>query len=692
MARAAHLHSVAPSDEWWPSIDPAARRFMDEDLARSGLRAADLGASPVEHAQRRGMPAYIIPYDDTYWRIRFKVPADYPYGKYKAPKNSDSRLYVPRATTLADYRKANTKYICEGEKKAAKLHKQFKHATVGIAGCWMWGHRVRGERTLIPELQDSIKSGDSIVYIADRDILDPKKLDIGKAARSLMHIMQTLMNCNFQVLLPPEPYKGIDDWLADTSRPDLDDLEELDLEGYEWFPLKMLQSIGISFKPDKDGNVLSYKQAIANYLNTELFAQLIYTNNPGIVTLDKYRGYLVRGKEVGASSVIGEMMAGINAYFPEYKLMKEGVQHYLLKYCAEAGAGNCVRDHIENLTWDGRPRLDDWLPQTMRLGDGMDKGFAEQVGRALICAMYSRIMNPGVQQDFMFILVGDQGIGKSQFFRTLGNFPDHQGYHAVTVTQLGTIDYTMGLALKRAVVLDVDDLENMRRGDQGELKSFITRVTDAWREIYTTRMVEEPRGFVLTGSTNNRKILDDMTGNRRYLTLDVRDIRNVKGEFAWCERLRDQLLAECHERWAELKDTWWNIDIQVINANNSTFAVDDPVLGAVAEMVENDKLIVSPKGERYITPTGISRWLNDPRLTTTSIGIKLSRVAFTKLGTFEIGNRVSMRTAVLDDQSDEIQRLYRPQNKVERTWVYSIKSFQTPTTLAQPSKPLKSRK
>lgn len=692
MAKTAQLHSVAPSDEWWPSIDPAARRFMDEDLARSGLRAADLGSSPVEHAQRRGMPAYLIPYDDTYWRIRFKVPADYPYGKYKAPKNSSARLYVPRAATLASYRQAQVKYICEGEKKAAKLAKQFKVPVVGISGCWMWGHRVRGERTLIPELQDSIKAGDHIVYIADRDILDPKKLDIGKAARSLMHIVQTLMNCTFQVLLPPEPHKGIDDWMAAESRPNLDELEELALESYEWFPLKMLQSIGISFKPDKDGNILSYKQAIANYLNTELFAQLIYTNNPGIVTLDKYRGYLVRGKEVGASSVIGEMMAGINAYFPEYKLMKEGVQHYLLKYCAEAGAGNCVRDHIENLTWDGRPRLDEWLPQTMRLGESMDQRFAEQVGRALICAMYSRIMNPGVQQDFMFILVGDQGIGKSQFFRTLGNFPDHQGYHAVTVTQLGTIDYTMGLALKRAVVLDVDDLENMRRGDQGELKSFITRVTDAWREIYTTRMVEEPRGFVLTGSTNNRKILDDMTGNRRYLTLDVRDIRGVKGEFAWNERLRDQLLAECHERWAELKDSWWNIDIQAINANNSTFAVDDPVLAAVAEMVENNKLIVSPKGEHYITPTGISRWLNDPRLTTTSIGIKLSRVAFTKLGTFEVGNRVSMRTAVLDDQDEDVQRLYRPQNKVERTWVYSIKSFQTPTTPAQPTKTLKSRK
>jgi len=678
--------------EFWPSIDPAAQRFMEEDLARSGLRAADMQASPVEHEQRRGMPAYLIPYDDTYWRIRFKVPVDYPYGKYKAPKGSGARLYVPRGTSLEAYRAEGVKYITEGEKKATKLRKRYKVPVVGISGCWMWGHRVRGERALIPELQDSIKAGDHIVYIADRDILDPKKLDIGKAARSLMHIMQTLMNCTFQVMLPPDPYKGVDDWLA--ARPDdtLEEMDELDLESYEWFPLKMLQSSGISFKPDKDGNVLSYKQAIPNYLNTELFAQLIYTNNPGIVTLDKYRGYIVRGKEVGASSVIGEMMAGINQYFPEYKLLKEGVQNYLLKYCMDAGAANCVKDHIENVTWDGIPRLNDWLPHTMVLGEATDRRFAEQVGRALICAMYSRIMNPGCQQDFMFILVGDQGIGKSQFFRTLGMFPDHSGYQAVTVSQLGTIDYTMGLALKRAVVLDVDDLENMRRGDQGELKSFITRVTDAWREIYTTRMVEEPRGFVLTGSTNNRKILDDMTGNRRYLTLDVRDIRGVKGERAWGPGLRDQLLAECHARWDELKDNWWNIDIQVINTNNAMFAVDDAVLSAIEEMVENDKLLVMPNGMRAITPTAISRWLNDPRISATAIGIKLSRIAFTKFRSFEVGSRLSIRTALLDDQSDEIQRLFRPANKVERTWVYSIKSSLPTPTMPVPTPIKRGRK
>lgn len=666
---------VIPIDSvWWKVNSPQAKQFMEEDLARSGLKPADMGAYPVEHKQRLGMPAYMIPYGESdYWRIRFQVPPDYPYGKYKAPTGEAPRLYLPPKMTHDAFRAANVKWICEGEKKAAKLFKQYKVPVVGIAGCWMWGHKVKGERCLLPELQDGLKAGDTVIYIADRDILDPKKLDIGKAAKSLMHVLETSMNCSFQVLLPPEPYKGVDDWMADGHTGVLmDELEEVDLAAYAWFPLKLLQSAGITFKADKDGQVLSYRQAISNNLNSELFAKLIYENNPGIIALDKYRGYIVKGKAVGAANVIGEMVSGVNAYFPEYRVVKDGVQYFLLKYCDEIGSGNCIKEHVEALTWDGTKRLDTWLAKSIKLSANTDPAYASQVGKAMMCAMYSRVMNPGSQQDFMFILVGNQGIGKSQFFRTLGNFPDHQGYQAVTVSQLGQIDYTMGLALKRAVVLDVDDLDNMRRTDQGELKSFVTRVIDTWREIYTTRMVEEPRGFILTGSTNNRKILDDVTGNRRYLTLDVDDIRGVTGPFRWCEALRDQLLAECHALWPLIKDSWWNIDLQVINKNNAMFAVDDTVITAITEMLENKKVGVYNKHE-YISAVAISRWIDDPRFSVTAVGMRLAKLPFMEHGPFRVFNKIQVPVETMTKLPDDIRRLYTPTNRADRVWVYPVK-------------------
>jgi hypothetical protein len=623
------------------------------------------------------MPAYIIPYDHdcAYWRIRFKVPEGYPYGKYKAPKGMAPRIYVPPQQSRESYRDAQVKWICEGEKKAVKLLRTFGVPTVGISGCWMWGHRVKGERTLLPELQDLIKSGDQVIYVADRDILDPKKLDIGKAAKALMHVIETSMNCEFKLLLPPEPHKGADDWLASMKRANTDDMDEVDIGAYAWFPLKALLATGITFKPDKDGNVLGYKQAIANNRNSELLAQLIYANNPGTITLDKYRGYLLRDRVVGPETIINEMTAGINDYFPEYKVVKDGIRHFMVRYCEDLGMGSCVKDYLESLTWDGTRRLEDWLPKAMELSKNMDESYAAQVGRTMVAAMYSRIMRPGEQQDFMFILVGDQGIGKSQFFRTLGDFPVHQGYHATAMNQLSSIDYTLGLALKESVVLDVDDLETMRRADQGELKSFISRTHDAWREIYTTRMIREPRGFILTGSTNNRDVLSDLTGNRRYLMLEVNDIRGIKGPSAWSPYLRDQLLAECHARWAELKDDWWNVGIEAINANNAMFIVDDAIVTGIKEMLENDKLL-KVKSLSYVTPTALQRWIDDPRLSSTAIGMRLAKLVYAQHMPFKVlfKRQLMIGDGFFDDYPDDIARLFRPQNQVARLWAYPVKS------------------
>lgn len=649
----------------------AAKEFMIKKLALSGLKPSDVDCAPAEHPQRKGMAAFVINYGDGYWRMRFDVPPDYPYGKYRGPSGVMPSIYYPVKVARPQFRKATIKYVCEGELKAAAMAKHFGIPVVGIGGCSMWAHTYNGMRILHPQLQEGIKPGDQIIYIGDRDILDRNKIDIARQAKAFcMRVRQ--LNCTFQTLLPPDPYKGVDDWLVAEKPSSLDDLEELDLDGYDWFPISLLKETGLKFKLNKDGEVVSYKQAEPTHSNTMIFAENLFTHNKP-VKLDKYAGYLVDGQMSDASRALGTMIRILTDTFPAFKYAHTGMTHYFSDYCNTTGKSNAIADYVAYLQWDKVKRLDSWITKSMQFHSDMDITYAERVGRALIAAMYARIMEPGCQQDFMFILVGDQGIGKSTFFRTLGTFPEYNGYRTMTVSQLTKMDYTVGLMLKQAIILDIDDLDDMRRKDQGELKTFISRTHDEWREVYTTRTVIEPRGFVMTGSTNNQNMLSDLTGNRRYLVMSVRDIRGTKGAWAWSAELRDQLLAECHARWAELKDNWWDIPIAEINLNNMRHMSSDPVIDAIVEMLDNDKVLSHPKLGLVITSTAVHKWMDDARITEHSVGVRMNKLAQSGSLPFSLGLRVQARSAdFLDNADDERRLLYSPGHKMARVWVRTI--------------------
>lgn len=480
----------------------------------------------------------------------------------------------------------------------------------------------------------------------------------------------------FKIMLPPDPYKGVDDWIVARRKGSLDDLEELDIEAYEWWPISLLKETGLKFRPNKDGQVVSYKQAVATHSNTMIFAEQLFTFNKP-VAIDKYAGYIVDGQRADAQRALGSMQRILTDSFPEFKYSETGLRHYFSEYCNAEGKSNMVAEYVEHLQWDGEKRLDSWLPKAMELGDEVNVKYAARVGQALIAAMYARITRPGCQQDFMFILVGAQGIGKSSFFRVLGNFPEYEGYSAITISQLTKLDYTMGLALKKAVILDVDDLEDMRRKDQGELKTFISRTADEWCEVYTTRIVTEPRGFVLTGSTNNHQVLTDTTGNRRYLTLEVKDIRNVKGKFAWTQMLRDQLLAECRERWAALKDTWWDIPIDDINKANTPHAVSDVVVETISDMWDNDLCADHPTHGMLITGQAIHKSMEeqDSRMSEHYIGIRLAKLSKSKTCGFEISPKFQIDSRFLADLPQQIRGLFATRAQRKVLWVRKIKKL-----------------
>lgn len=191
-----------------------------------------------------------------------------------------------------------------------------------------------------------------------------------------------------------------------------------------------------------------------------------------------------------------------------------------------------VAEYLEALKWDGTPRLNaacgDWLMADMtRLNIS--------IVRSWFISAVARALKPGCKVDNVLILVGPQGYGKSEVFRALAGpevFSD-------SPIDLSSKD-AFGL-LQRVWILEWSELESLKRARDAEsVKSFLSSRSDTYRAPYGRVTQTCPRRCVIVGTSNEREVLGDATGNRRYWIITVRDHINVD----YVRDLRDQLWAE----------------------------------------------------------------------------------------------------------------------------------------------------
>lgn len=221
-----------------------------------------------------------------------------------------------------------------------------------------------------------------------------------------------------------------------------------------------------------------------------------------------------------------------------------------------------VRSYLESLTWDGRPRLDNFLPWYAGSPNNI---YTREIGKNTLIAAVARVMEPGCQHDHMLVLEGAQGTGKTSFVRVLGG--DWYNDPTIDTKSKDTVIEAIGTWFMEAAEMEV-----ARREDVQALKKFITKVEDKIRlpfEKYTVRL---PRQFVMIGTVNpemSTGYLKDRTGNRRFWPVPA---PNVKLEML--KRDRDQLFAEAFDRYK--RGEKWHIT--------------DPTLEAVARGEQSARL------------------------------------------------------------------------------------------------------
>lgn len=256
-----------------------------------------------------------------------------------------------------------------------------------------------------------------------------------------------------------------------------------------------------------------------------------------------------------------------------------------------------VRNYLDALVWDGQARLDTWLSV---YGGAADTAYVRAVGALTLIAAVRRVRQPGCKFDEMLVLESAQGMNKSTALRTLARNDDwFSDDLPLNVGSQVVIERTAG-----KWIVEAGELKGMKRGDVEHLKTLLSRGTEEARMAYGRMSQSVPRQFVIVGTTNASRYLQDTTGNRRFwpVTVGGFDIAALTSD-------RDQLWAEAAAREAQGASIRLDPALYAEAAGEQKerqsedpwFAILDDVLGDLTGklLAEDAWMIIDrPKGQR----------------------------------------------------------------------------------------------
>lgn len=234
-----------------------------------------------------------------------------------------------------------------------------------------------------------------------------------------------------------------------------------------------------------------------------------------------------------------------------------------------------VREYLDGLTWDGRDHLAALLNKLE-----MSSPLADVFWRKFLIGSVAKALD--ARQNFMLVLVGGQGKGKSRLVRWLCPLP-----HLFNEGPVSPDNKDDLLLLLNNWLWEVSELDSTtRRSDRSALKHFISLKNVKVRVPYGRYPIDKPAAASMIGTVNEdgTGFLNDPSGNRRFGVVRLVDI-----DWSYEEIDKHQLWAQIYQMYKDGEShelTYHEQEIQ--NEMNLEFTLQTPLEELFLNYFEHD--------------------------------------------------------------------------------------------------------
>lgn len=271
------------------------------------------------------------------------------------------------------------------------------------------------------------------------------------------------------------------------------------------------------------------------------------------------------------------------------------------------------------------------LMETITTDTGLDEGnffpqYAVHFGMKWFVGIVSAVF--GNHCPLMLVLSGStQNIGKTEWFRRVLPKELRSHYYAESKLDSGKDDEL--LMTQKLLIMD-DEMGGKSKAEAKRLKELTSKQTFSLREPYGRYNVDLNRLAVLCGTTNDSEILNDPTGNRRIIPINVLDIN----QDVYNEIDKVDVLMEAYHLY---KDGFkWQLsrnDIRLLNENTGDFEQTSPEYDLFLKYFEIPESQKPGGNNFFMTATEVKAKIEDrsrQKINPTRLGIEMKKMGLVR--------------------------------------------------------------